>query len=105
MILVYIDIIIFIVLLYVNYKKYKFSTEFNIKQETGLATFFFIAVIFGITIPAITGIIVKFSLTKTEFSEIYRSYSKLRFPIYWILGLFQLIYLFIINSIVKSRRK
>ncbi len=103
MILVYIDIVLFFIFLYINYRKYKFSIDFNLKQDLGAATIFFIIVLFGITIPALTGVIVKFYLT-SQFSEIYRSYAPIRFPMYWVLGVLQLVYLFVLNSKVKPRK-
>ncbi|PKV50950.1 hypothetical protein ATE84_3019 [Aquimarina sp. MAR_2010_214] len=99
MLWVYIDITILLLLFYINYRKYKFSTEFNLKQNTGLATIFFIIVFFGVTIPSIAFLIVKFSDTEIEFFNIY----KLRYQVYWILGLVQLIYLFWINTKIKSK--
>ncbi len=99
MLWIYIDIIILLLLFYINYRKYKFSTEFNIKQNTGFATIFFVIVFFGITIPAITFMIVKFSDSEVKFFDIY----KIRYQLYWILGLVQLIYLFWINTKIRSK--
>lgn len=98
MTLLYIDVVILIVLLYINYRKYKFSTEFGIKQNTGLATIFVIVVLYGISIPAFSTILVKFSFLKSDSSEFYLAYKKVRLPFYWVLGMIQFIYLIFVNQ-------
>jgi len=102
--LICIDIVVFLLLIYVNYRKYRFSFDFNIKQNTGLATIFFVLVMYGITMPFIPTFILSSFDIKPDPTILYDTYIQFRFKIYWILGVVQLIYLFMINSRIKSKQ-
>lgn len=103
MILIWIDILILIILLVINYKKYQFSTEFNRKQNTELVTLVVIIVLYGMTIPFLGNLLASLIGLKKEPFRIYYAYTGVRLQLFWCLGALQILYLFWINLKIKNK--
>ncbi len=104
MILVFVDFIILLIILYVNYRKYKFSSEFNLKQNTQVVTIVFIILLYGFSLPGLPYMLIRFFAPSPEFFDFHPFYKKMRFPVYCFLGVTQIIYLFYINSKIVSKK-